>query len=618
MDIYFEPSGSFSYGINDAGIATFRSDPARHVTRECAQNSLDAPASSDNPVRLHITRKSVERDKLPFMDDLHFSVKSCLRHWPNDGTAQKFFKEAQKLTVKNKCEVLHIADYGTTGVPDERWFGLVESMGSSVQSSNSSGGAFGIGKSAPFVCSKFRTILYSTKTVDGKSSMKGVSRLVTHKNSQKETVSHMGAIGRVDSPNKECHTIRDNEIPDFFRRTKPGLDIWCLGYKPSEKDWSKPFIRAALASFWPSIYFRKIIFKIGDKEINHDNLGEWMVREKNDSNVADQYPFYAALTDSRSHNSRSKLSLCGDCSLDVLFEETPSDKPLPKKIALTRKTGMIIDTYAPRNTDVPFSGIFQCTSDTGNALLKSIEPPEHNKWDEKWEGSSRDAKKALKELKSWIKDCISEKAPAFENDEFNEDSVSDILPDEEPPENPEAEDSDGKDLTGVNELGGTNHSGKFQVKVSTSRDGGRGQGSGGDGGGEGDSTDGGNDGDGKNTGGSRGTQGDSGDEGGSEREVKRIHLRARTFIDASKPDRRQIVLRSDDEKFDGSVKVLVCGEDNNLTSVKVLSASQGKTKLNCENDRIHGIKIKKGESLSISAKLEDLYASCDIRVQSVS
>jgi hypothetical protein len=50
------------------------------------------------------------------------------------------------------------------------------------------------------------------------------------------------------------------------------------------------------------------------------------------------------------------------------------DKDMPKRIAMVRKTGMVIFTK-PFKGMVPFCGVFICKNETGNKALREMEPP---------------------------------------------------------------------------------------------------------------------------------------------------------------------------------------------------------------------------------------------------
>lgn len=56
MRLRFPPlAGGVIQGLNDAGVETFKGNDPHFVVRECAQNSLDAAASHEKPVRMEIT-----------------------------------------------------------------------------------------------------------------------------------------------------------------------------------------------------------------------------------------------------------------------------------------------------------------------------------------------------------------------------------------------------------------------------------------------------------------------------------------------------------------------------------------------------------------------------------
>ena len=53
----------------------------------------------------------------------------------------------------------------------------------------------------------------------------------------------------------------------------------------------------------------------------------------------------------------------------------------------------------------PFAGVFICDDETGNALLRSMEPPAHDKWDP--ERNKDRGQEITDELISWIRGCLS-------------------------------------------------------------------------------------------------------------------------------------------------------------------------------------------------------------------
>jgi hypothetical protein len=136
MDLEFPLlGGGVVSGLNDAGIETFEGDFARNVVRECAQNSLDAAASHEEPVQLTISVVLLEPASMPFLPKLKRVLKACGKYWESHEKARKFFQSAAQLAQSPHLYALKVGDFGTTGVDgsdndiSSRWFGLVKSRG---------------------------------------------------------------------------------------------------------------------------------------------------------------------------------------------------------------------------------------------------------------------------------------------------------------------------------------------------------------------------------------------------------------------------------------------------------------------------------------------------------
>lgn len=111
-----------------------------------------------------------------------------MEYW-NDGNNQKttrFFDKAIDVFNQDFIDVLRISDFNTTGLTgsdkdyNSAWQNLVKSSGVSNKG-GTSGGSFGIGKSAPFACSDLRTVFYSTIDNQGLKAFQGIARLVSFK-----------------------------------------------------------------------------------------------------------------------------------------------------------------------------------------------------------------------------------------------------------------------------------------------------------------------------------------------------------------------------------------------------------------------------------------------------
>ena len=98
---------------------------------------------------------------------------------------------------------MRISDFNTIGLTgsgeeiNTNWTNLTKSSGASDKK-GTAGGSYGIGKYAPFACSDFSTVFYSTYNIDEEVAYQGVSRLVTFKRKEDdETTQGIGYYGNV-------------------------------------------------------------------------------------------------------------------------------------------------------------------------------------------------------------------------------------------------------------------------------------------------------------------------------------------------------------------------------------------------------------------------------------
>jgi hypothetical protein len=316
-----------------------------------------------------------------------------------------------------------------------------------------------------------------------------------------------------------------------------------------------------LANFWPAIAEDKISFEIGDKVVNKSNLGISMRTERFDKQVEKSWPFYQSLVDPHAKTYPSNLPIAGECALHLLVGK----RDLPKRICMVRGTGMVIDTFAPRVGFIPFAGLFVCMGHKGNELLRSLEPPRHDKWDAS-RSDGPEAAQALAEIKDWIKNILKNQTPHAGEDQFNESEVPpDLL--EDAPENPIIE----PDSENEPDLGGNPKDASPPQKVTIrtrpqrkTKDPGK-QGTH-----EGSSdTDAPEKGDGKSTGGRKGQQ----EEGsGSSSVTPRIpSLSTRAFTPSDNEDVVELVLRANGE-YQGNVWIEGIGDDGSSTNLALDSA----------------------------------------------
>ena len=192
-----------------------------------------------------------------------------MEYW-NDGNNQKttrFFDKAIDVFNQDFIDVLCISDFNTTGLTgsdkdyNSAWQNLVKSSGVSNKG-GTSGGSFGIGKSAPFACSDLRTVFYSTIDNQGLKAFQGIARLVSFKKKKfigdDPTTTRIGYYGvkEKNSAIRECISITND-----FTRKDVGTDVFILGFS-KKSDWKDEIIISVLDDFLYSVYNNKLIVKV--------------------------------------------------------------------------------------------------------------------------------------------------------------------------------------------------------------------------------------------------------------------------------------------------------------------------------------------------------------------
>ena len=222
--IFSDLGAADKVGVNEAGIGIFKKQPYKGLTKEILQNITDAknPNLSENdPVRAKFELIYVDRDDIPDVNRLNEVIHKCYEYYSDgdDGEKLKKIQDAadKYLEIKGKVPVLKISDYNTTGlsgVTEEKgsnWTGLVRER-SATNKSNGSSGAFGVGKFAPYNFSSFRTVLYSTKTLNDEVAFQGKTILTTFKEDDK-LKQNIGLFANTDSENYDAVFSLDDIAP---------------------------------------------------------------------------------------------------------------------------------------------------------------------------------------------------------------------------------------------------------------------------------------------------------------------------------------------------------------------------------------------------------------------
>ncbi|MBQ6654341.1 MAG: hypothetical protein IJM79_02330 [Erysipelotrichaceae bacterium] len=391
-------------GINDTGVAIFRGTPLSSLAREICQNSLDA--ARETTIRVVFDMFSIPSDRIPGKDVLIDTFNRCLAFWSSQKAkaTKEFFTAALNSICKDECTVLRISDFNTTGLTGSRepintdWTNLTKSSGASDKK-GTAGGSYGIGKFAPFACSDFSTVFYSTYDENEECAYQGVSRLVTFTREDGQNTQGVGYFG------EEKNTPVYEQLwldPNFKRENGDfGTDIYIIGYKYGGQNWQKDIIVSILNGFLGAIWNEKLEVCVGDIDINKENLKEIMDEYRDDlTGYTDKY--YEVLTsDNTKWDTEDFLGL-GEVSLGLLLgvQDTPT------RIAMIRKTGMKIMDKDRLPGHVPFMGVMFINGDSINERLRALENPEHTRWEPERSPFPVQAQALLKSLNDFIKEKI--------------------------------------------------------------------------------------------------------------------------------------------------------------------------------------------------------------------
>lgn len=432
VELYFPPTGGGpDQGPNDSGLEHFMGDIPRHIARECAQNSIDAAARTGNgkPVRLEFSISQMSVHDLPGLDHLKKTViPACRQFYDKDPKARKYCATALAVLTDNRIPVLRIADYETTGLKGAdndrtgQWYSLVKSSGVSSKGGDAAG-SFGIGKHAPFAASAVRAVYYRTRTETGDVAFQGVTKWWSHEDHSGRITQGTGFIGILDQKSMLCRAVRnESDIPRNFPRSEAGTDIWIPGFAASES-WEEEIVRHLLANFWLAVHQGDIEFVVGGRTVSRGNL-EALLEEYSKTGDFTALHYYRALTSAESTHVVKEFPFLGSINLYLLASD---EDQLPKYVQGMRRTGMVIEERR-FNCRRSYAGVLLCRNDEGNAFLRSIEPPRHDKW-ERERITERGGKGAFDAMWNWVRRNVQDLNPKPTSEAVDVPNLARYLPD---------------------------------------------------------------------------------------------------------------------------------------------------------------------------------------------
>lgn len=422
--------------INNAGIETFRGDELNSVGREVPQNSVDAQHDETKPIIVEFKSFQLQTTDFPNQQEFLNVFDNCDATWKgHNEKCEKFIEQAKDILSQPTISFLRISDFNTKGLEGANkielgtpWSSLIREAGSSNKG-DSSGGSFGIGKSAPAANSKLRTLFYDSLDIHGISSHIGVANIMSFEKDLKITTG----VGYFTGDENSRAISGLLGLDPNFERTEPGTDIYISAFNTNEP-WENRLLHSILLNFFITIHQQKLVVRIEDVEVNHENLGELIMALEDTEDFCALKSYYHLLVSQdtvvvpspeREYKTIGKFE-AGEATL---FLTTGND--LNRRVLMTRKTGMRLFERGRISGSISFTGILMITGKKMNQLFKDLENPAHTKWEtNRYEDDPKAAEKAMKDLFKFVRDTVHENFQTETTDTMDAIGLSDFLPDE--------------------------------------------------------------------------------------------------------------------------------------------------------------------------------------------
>lgn len=449
--------GGTEQGYTNQDIETFKGKSAvDNLTREIIQNSLDAGKDPDKePVIVEFRMTRIKQSGYAMFREYRQLIEGCKEYWKYkmDTKLEDFLKRVDYTLENDAIPVLIASDYNTRGLTGSKehiskksaWRALTQSDGTSVKDT-ASAGSYGVGKNAPFACSTLSMVFYNTYAQDDEKAFQGVARLATLYQNDEPT-QRVGHYKYHNSSNSRPIVPEDKDkLQQLVKRDCYGTDILIMGFSEPH-NWKEAVAQAVLRYFFLAVHENRLIVRINDQEIRHDNLDENFKRHENGKNIDVAQQMYDVVVNPGPGFPKSKNMIediiNDENNVQIYFKK---GEKLRRKIGYFRNTGMLVNEKR-KNKITHFIVVVVVRGLKLSDILKEAEPAKHNRWDHKiiTDDKKRDkARRAIKDIEDWVEQVLAQEFHMAYRDKIDA-GVADYLPDEELSEDPLPMKTDTKD-----------------------------------------------------------------------------------------------------------------------------------------------------------------------------
>lgn len=397
-------------GLDTSDMETFKKDPISSLARELCQNSIDArKQTAKGPVRIEFKSFSIKREEIPQVELIEKQISACKETWLTNKKISDQLEKMMEQINKEEISCLRISDFNTRGLvgvgggDNTPWHYMIHGSGLSNKSATS-GGSKGIGKFATFVTSFFNMVFYSTITEEKEKGYQGICKLCSAK--QEGTTEKTIGIGYFGSSVKNEPISGEFNLDKEFKRSgKTGTDIFILGFK-NPTGWKADIISKILESFISAILFGDLEVSVDDILLNKDNLAnivydESLINRSSRKSIVSQF---LLLTDvDHRYEDIIDFRELGQAKLYLMEFNSENEHLATNGCVMIRYPLMKIRDIE-KITTLPCSAMCIIEDNKLNAILRSIENPQHTNWE--FNRIEEDAKRA--EIRGIYKQLLDE------------------------------------------------------------------------------------------------------------------------------------------------------------------------------------------------------------------